>query len=110
MKHYAEHAIHQVKQKSKSKPAKKKEEERRNQKEIGNRKLQSCKYCGQKHIWSRENCPAYRKQCQKCHGNNHFASVRLKTKQGVHTIDDDEDDDDSGSEDKSRNIKQEETK
>ena len=47
MQTFKEETIHQVKQKSKSKPAKKKEEERRNRKEIGNRKLQSRKYCGQ---------------------------------------------------------------
>ena len=38
---------------------------------------------------------------EKCHGNNHFASVCLKTKQRVHAIDD-EDADDSGSEDESQ--------
>lgn len=32
-----------------------------------------CWYCGQKHAFVKEECPAWGKKCSKCGGNNHFA-------------------------------------
>ena len=37
------------------------------------RNLRSCKFCGQKHVWSKNKCPAYGKCCPKCGKLNHFA-------------------------------------
>ncbi|XP_064629293.1 uncharacterized protein K02A2.6-like [Lineus longissimus] len=39
-----------------------------------------CKYCGRKHQFGTQHCPAYGKECSKCHGVNHFASVCLSKK------------------------------
>lgn len=36
-----------------------------------------CKFCGNKHVWKKELCPAWGKTCNKCHGRNHF-SVKCK--------------------------------
>ena len=38
-------------------------------------RLKECKFCGEKHIWSRKKCPAFGKKCSKCGQFNHFASV-----------------------------------
>ena len=34
----------------------------------------SCDYCGRKHPWGRDKCPAYGKKCGKCGRDNHFAA------------------------------------
>ncbi|CAG2204968.1 unnamed protein product [Mytilus edulis] len=47
-----------------------------------------CKNCGGKH--ERRKCPAFGKQCNKCHKYNHFASVCLssnKSSKKMHTLD-----------------------
>ncbi|VDI10629.1 Hypothetical predicted protein [Mytilus galloprovincialis] len=47
-----------------------------------------CKNCGGKH--ERRKCPAFGKQCNKCHKYNHFASVCLssnKSPKKMHTLD-----------------------
>ncbi|XP_033123153.1 uncharacterized protein LOC117121877 [Anneissia japonica] len=36
----------------------------------GNRK--PCKFCGQTHVWGRDNCPAYDKRCSSCGNKGHF--------------------------------------
>ncbi|XP_033116783.1 uncharacterized protein K02A2.6-like [Anneissia japonica] len=36
----------------------------------GNRK--PCKFCGQTHVWGRDNCPAYDKRCSSCENKGHF--------------------------------------
>ena len=33
----------------------------------------ACYYCGTKHVFRKENCPAFGKQCSKCFKLNHFA-------------------------------------
>jgi len=33
-----------------------------------------CKYCGNKHEWKRDKCPAYGKTCSSCGKANHFAA------------------------------------
>ena len=33
----------------------------------------SCKFCGKKHVRSKEECPAWGKSCSKCGEKNHFA-------------------------------------
>jgi len=45
---------------------------KRNNKSV---KYNYCKFCGNKHVWDKENCPAYGKICAKCKKENHFASV-----------------------------------
>ena len=35
----------------------------------------TCKFCGRRHQMLKSKCPAYGKECSKCHGRNHFASV-----------------------------------
>ena len=42
-------------------------------------KKSSCRYCGQRHPYKKELCPAFGKQCSKCLKMNHFAN-RGKTK------------------------------
>ncbi|GFO39028.1 Gag-Pol protein [Plakobranchus ocellatus] len=34
-----------------------------------------CKYCGRQHEMLKSKCPAFGKECGKCHGRNHFASM-----------------------------------
>ena len=34
-----------------------------------------CKFCGKKHMWKKEECPAWGKTCAKCGGKNHFAGM-----------------------------------
>ena len=56
----------------------------------------SCKFCGNKHVRSREECPAWGKSCKKCGEKNHFAvkcsklqkpaSKQRKKKQRVHAM------------------------
>ena len=37
-------------------------------------KLEKCRYCGYKHEFRKEKCPAWGKRCDKCNGRNHFKS------------------------------------
>ena len=58
----------------------------------------SCKFCGKKHVRSREECPAWGKSCSKCGEKNHFAvrctksskssrpPKKKKKRKPVHTI------------------------
>ena len=39
----------------------------------GGKDVISCKFCGKKHVRSREVCPAWGKNCSKCREKNHFA-------------------------------------
>ncbi|XP_073966540.1 uncharacterized protein [Choristoneura fumiferana] len=43
-----------------------------------NKEAQLCKFCGQKHIFGRDRCPAYGKRCEACKGRNHFKLVCKK--------------------------------
>ena len=37
--------------------------------------LKQCKFCGNKHVFSKNSCPAYGKSCSICGRDNHFAVV-----------------------------------
>jgi hypothetical protein len=53
----------------------------------------TCKFCGKKHQQSKELCPAWGKTCNKCKGQNHFASVcRKKMKSHMKYVDEHDDD------------------
>ena len=39
----------------------------------GGKALISCKFCGNNHMRSREECPTWGKSCSKCGEKNHFA-------------------------------------
>ena len=39
----------------------------------GGKDVISCKFCDKKHVRSREECPAWGKNCNKCGEKNHFA-------------------------------------
>lgn len=41
-----------------------------------------CKFCGQKHVWSKFNCQAYGKTCSNCQELNHFAVMCPKAHAG----------------------------
>ena len=47
----------------------------------GGKDVISCKFCGKKHVRSREACPAWRKNCRKCGEKNHFAVKCSKSSQ-----------------------------
>ena len=37
--------------------------------------LKECRYCGNKHLFDRNKCPAYGQKCSSCGNKNHFAKV-----------------------------------
>ena len=41
-----------------------------------------CKFCGGKHSFQKDVCPAWGQRCRKCGGRNHFARKCLKQAQG----------------------------
>ena len=45
-----------------------------------NKTVKICKFCGSSHVWDKFKCPAYGKECAKCHLPNHFAK-QCKTNQ-----------------------------
>ena len=67
----------------------------------GGKPVISCKFCGKKHVRSREECPAWGKSCSKCGEKNHFAvkctksskssrpPKKTKKRKPVHTIQED---------------------
>ncbi|XP_064111370.1 uncharacterized protein LOC135218851 [Macrobrachium nipponense] len=46
---------------------------------IPTNKLRPCKFCGEKHEWRKEKCPAHGKKCTKCGKYNHYA-VKCKSR------------------------------
>lgn len=48
-------------------------------------RLRECKFCGRKHIFGREHCPAWGKVCSYCKKKNHF-SARCPRKQSIKTL------------------------
>ena len=40
--------------------------------------LKSCQFCGTKHWWGSESCPAYGSTCNNCQMKNHFTNVCKK--------------------------------
>lgn len=45
------------------------------EKKSSGRQLATCKFCGQVHDWRKRECPAFGRNCTKCGGKNHFASM-----------------------------------
>ena len=35
--------------------------------------MRNCKFCNQKHIWTKNKCPAFGKVCSNCNKFNHFS-------------------------------------
>ena len=58
------------------------------QKPVDNLK-KKCMFCGRLHVLDKRHCPAFGKECLKCHRPNHFAEVCKQAKQQakVHTVD-----------------------
>ena len=48
-----------------------------------------CMFCGKLHVLDKRHCPAFGKECLKCHRRNHFAEVckQAKHEAKVHTVD-----------------------
>ena len=42
-----------------------------------------CIFCGRKHEFKKERCPAFGKTCANCHGKNHFAVKCRKAKKAI---------------------------
>ena len=57
------------------------------------RVTKTCHFCGNKHEMNKKKCPAWGKQCQKCNGRNHFASVCKKDRRINHIVEDETDTD-----------------
>ena len=57
------------------------------------RVTKTCHFCGNKHEMNKKKCPAWGKQCQKCNGRNHFASVCKKDRRINHVVEDETDTD-----------------
>ena len=49
-----------------------------------------CKFCGKKHEFKRDLCPATDKECHKCKKKGHFAAVCHSAKKPVYTLGEDE--------------------
>lgn len=45
-----------------------------------------CKFCGYRHVFDKNICPAYKKKCNQCGEYNHFASVCKSKKQKVKSL------------------------
>ena len=66
------------------------------------KQLRPCKFCGTKHIWKKEECPAYGKKCSICNKENHSAikcrkrKQKSPTKTAVRGVQEDADDDSDG--------------
>lgn len=45
-----------------------------------------CKFCGKKHAFKKELCPAYGKVCQKCKGKNHFSVKCRASKRRINAV------------------------
>ena len=62
------------------------------------KQLKPCRFCGTRHVWRKEECPAYGKKCTKCNTENHSANVcrkrqpRTPAKPAVHGVQVDADD------------------
>lgn len=46
----------------------------------------TCKYCGNKHEFKKELCPAWGRQCAKCKGRNHFAKMCQRTSPNARVV------------------------
>ena len=52
--------------------------------------LKPCRYCGRKHKFKTEACPALEKCCYNCNKKGHFSKCRLPTVHGVEYVSSDE--------------------
>jgi len=48
-----------------------------------------CRFCGKTHKYGRNYCPAYGKQCSRCHGRNHF---KVNCRRQIHQVQDRDED------------------
>ncbi|KAK3701961.1 hypothetical protein RRG08_017851 [Elysia crispata] len=53
------------------------------QERMGNQRQNDCRFCGRKHPFEKEKCPAWGKTCSNCGGRNHF---RIKCKKKVNAV------------------------
>ncbi|KAK3794019.1 hypothetical protein RRG08_028453 [Elysia crispata] len=44
------------------------------QERMGNQRQNDCRFCGRKHPFEKEKCPAWGKTCSNCGGRNHFCT------------------------------------
>ena len=51
-----------------------------------------CKFCGRKHLATKESCPAYGQECRNCRQENHFSKFYSKKRSKVQTLNRREDD------------------
>ena len=54
--------------------------------------LINCTFCARSHPQGRNNCPAFGKRCNSCHGSNHFAEACNSRTTNVNEVDDEEED------------------
>ena len=56
-----------------------------------NTNMKECRYCGERHIWGVNNCPAYGKKSSACGKMNHSKKVcQSRNERRVHSVEDDE--------------------
>ena len=46
----------------------------------------NCKFCGRKHLATKESCPAYGQECRNCRQENHFSKFCPKKRSKVQTL------------------------
>ena len=56
----------------------------------GNKARKECWFCGIKHVFGREKCPAYGKSCHNCSEKNHFAAMCKKKRTEINEIEDED--------------------
>ena len=88
-----EENIHVVRQAQKYRSDRSKQKVRsdiKNEAQVSKKK--ECRYCGERHPWSKSKCPAYGKKCTGCGKLNHFQKVCQSSKnKSVNALDEDDD-------------------
>ncbi|XP_073962452.1 uncharacterized protein [Choristoneura fumiferana] len=74
----AETASKQLTELQKTEESEEKSINKINEQKTYQKELRTCKFCGNKHIFNKNICPAYKKRCEKCKGWNHLAKVCKK--------------------------------
>jgi hypothetical protein len=54
------------------------------QKQEGREK--ECRFCGKRHEFRKDKCPAYGQTCEKCKGKNHFANKCIATRKRINAV------------------------